>query len=194
MHHPVLSIFVLVSGKPETGKSILAQQLTSEGTLWLPAVVCDLQRNGIRTTMTAQSTPPAARPGKEAVDLFYDTIAFLLARGVSLIAELSLRRGLDEARVAALLPRCRVWNVHCVVDSAVARQRFLDRQAVRGGVDPANPIATSMRDGTFDWLVFAPLDLPLPRLLVDTSVGYAPTLVEILAFCQGQIQQIQDSD
>jgi len=36
-----------------------------------------------------------------------------------------------------------------------------------------------MRDGSFDWSVFAPPDLPLPRLLVDTNVGYAPALEEI---------------
>ena len=125
------------------------------------------------------------RPGKEAIDLFYDTIAFLLERKSSLIAELSLRRGLDEARIVALMARCRIRNVHCVVEDAIARRRFLDRQVVRGVVNGASPVATAMRDGTFDWSVFAPLDVPLPRLLVDTTDGYAPTFGEIMAFCRG---------
>jgi hypothetical protein len=125
-----------------------------------------------------------ARPGKEAVDLFYDTIAFLLTRKSSLIAELSLRRGLDEPPISALLSLCRIRNIHCVADPAIAQQRFLDRRAVRGGTNADSPITAAMRDGSFDWSVFMPLDLPLPRLLVDTSDGYAPALTEIVAFCR----------
>ena len=81
------------------------------------------------------------------------------------------------------MPRCRIRNVHCTVDSAVGRRRFLDRQQMRGTV-PDNPSATSMRPGTFDWGVFAPLDLAVPRLLVDTTDGYDPSLDAIMAFCR----------
>jgi len=180
---PRLPLLVLISGNPSAGKSTLARQLAAEGALWLPLVACDPLRNGIRTTLTARDELPAARPGKEAVDLFYDAIAFLLARDVSLIAELSLRRGLDEVPVSSLMSRCRIRNVHCVVDTTIAQQRFLERQATRGVVAGVSPIATSMREGTFDWSVFAPLDLPLSRLLIDTNDGYAPSFDAIVAFC-----------
>lgn len=179
-----LPLLVLISGSPGTGESTLARQLTAEGSLWLPLVACDHPRNGIRTTPTAHGALPAARPGKEAVDLFYDAIAFFLARGVSLIAELSLRRGLDEVPVSSLMSRCRIRNVHCVVETTVAQQRFLNRQATRGVVDDTSAIVFAMRDGTFDWTVFGPLDLPLPRLLVSTADGYDPPLAEIVAFCR----------
>jgi len=186
MYHPALPTLVLVSGKPGAGKSTLARQLAAEGALWLPLVACDPLRNGIRTTMAGHGDTAALRPGKEAIDLFYDTIAFLLDRKVSLIAELSLRRGLDEANVSSLLSQCRIRNVHCVVESAVAQQRFLARRSARGTAGAASPIVTAMREDAFDWSIFAPLDLPLPRLLIDTTAGYAPPHEEIIVFCRQQ--------
>ncbi len=177
-------LLVLISGKPGSGKSTLARQLTAEGALWLPLVSCDPLRNGIRTTLAGLDGSPVVRPGKEAVDLFYDTIAFLLARRVSLIAELSLRRGLDEAPVSALMALCEVRNIHCLTATAIAQQRFVDRQALRSVADDTGAHVSAMRDGTFDWTIFAPLDLPLLRLLVNTADGYDPPLAEIVAFCR----------
>jgi len=98
--------------------------------LWLPLVSCDALGSGITITVTERDAPPVARPGEEAVDLFYDTSAFLLARKVSLSAELSLRHGLDEVRVSALVSCCRIRNAHCVVEPSIARQHFLDRRTV----------------------------------------------------------------
>lgn len=71
-----LPILVLISGNPGAGKSTLARHLAAEGALWLPLVACNPLRNGIRTTLTERGSIAAARPGKEAVDLFYDTITF----------------------------------------------------------------------------------------------------------------------
>jgi predicted kinase len=185
MHPSPSPTLVLVSGKPGAGKSTLARQLAAEGALWLPLIACDPLRNGIRTTMAGEDGIAAPRPGKEAVELFYDTIAFLLARRVSLIAELSLRRGLDEANVLSLMPRCRIRNIHCDVASPIARQRFLDRQGLRiGGANEASTISKAMIGGSFDWAVFDPLDLPVSRLVVDTAAGYAPTLEQVLDFCR----------
>lgn len=42
-----------------------------------------------------------------------------------------------------------------------------------------------MESGTFDWSVFEPLGLPIPRLCVDTASEYAPELATVIAFCRG---------
>ena len=47
----------------------------------------------------------------------------------------------------------------------------------------SHTFVAEMEVGTFDWSPFEPLDLDVPRLLVDTTDGYAPDLAAIVAFC-----------
>ncbi len=60
--------------------------------------------------------------------------------------------------------------------------RQLDRPAMQG----AGRVVAEMARGPFDWAIFAPLDLPVPRLIVDTSAGYKPDVAAIVAFCRDQ--------
>lgn len=186
MANSALPLLVLVSGKPGSGKSTLARRLAEEHALWLPIVACDPIRNGIRETMLAGGRQAEATAGKQAIDLFYENIVFLLDRGISIIAELSLRRGLDEERVVSLTTRSRLRNVHCTVESHIARQRFLERQRLRTGANGVGTIGKAMIDGSFDWATFDPLVLPMARLLIDTTDGYDPTLQQITNFCRGE--------
>jgi hypothetical protein len=45
-------------------------------------------------------------------------------------------------------------------------------------------VAGQIERGAFDWRPFEPLELDVPRLDVDTTDGYRPTLAEIVEFCQ----------
>lgn len=52
--------------------------------------------------------------GLVVVNTLYDLVdTFFLATRLSLIVELSFRRGLDEQRLQPLFARARVVNVHC---------------------------------------------------------------------------------
>ncbi len=174
---PPKPLLILVSGKPGSGKSTLARRLAAEDALWLPLVSCDPIRNGMLETGVDAT-------GRAAIDAFYGTLEYLLNRGVSLIADLSFRRGLDEAQLLPLSARSRMVNIHCETTIGEARRRFFERKRSRRPTEGASRVMTAMVEGRFDWATFEPLDLAIPRLYVDTTDGYLPGFATITNFCR----------
>lgn len=184
MTHPLL---IVISGKPGSGKSTLAQRLGARSCLWLPVVSHDAIRSALR--------PPGATaeacglvPVERSVGLFYATLRHHLEAGASVIAEFSWRRGLSEADLGKLLPLARPVNVHCELPVEMAHRRFLAREELLNpGVPPeegpAGHVVRQMAAGAFPWPVFDPLDLDMPRIVVDTTNGYRPGIEEVTRFC-----------
>jgi predicted kinase len=191
-----LPLFVFVSGKPGSGKSTLAQRLATA--LWFPLVSNDAIRQGLLETRAgAEEESARVVDGPTAVGVFYATIAFLLRAGVSLVAEFSFRRGLSEPDLGPLVQIARTVNVHCDTSIEEARRRFIEREQTQGrrfveGMRRHRPdsvprygarhIIEQMERGAFDWGVFDPLDLDVPRVRVDTTADYAPSLDRIVEF------------
>ena len=170
-----------MSGRPGSGKSTLARKLSEEGQLWLPHLSSDSFRTGMSETLGTWSAPT----GREVFDAFYRAIGGLLRDGVSLIAESSFQRGLDEARLRPLLEVARAVNVHCLASTELARERFLAREPDRRRRSaPGTSYLGQIDRRELDWSPFEPLELGVPRIEVDTSAGYRPGLAEILAFCE----------
>ncbi|HVC32919.1 MAG TPA: AAA family ATPase [Chloroflexota bacterium] len=196
---PSLPLFVFVSGKPGSGKTTLAQRLADA--LWLPLVSNDAIRQGLFETRAA-ARGEAARladvvDGPTAVGVFFSAIGFLLSAGVSLIADHSFRRGLSEPDLRPLVQSARLVNIHCDTLIEEAQRRFLQRERTQRRLfvedlrrhrpetfqrHDADYVVDQIERGAYDWTVFDPLDLDVPRLRVDTTGEYVPSLDRIVAF------------
>ena len=176
-------LLVLVSGKPGSGKSTLAGRLADA--LSLPLVSRDAIRGGLGETLGVADDDLVGISAVThiSVGVFYGTITYLLDAGVSLVAEQSFRRGLDEHHFPPLTQRARTVIVHCHTPVEEAQRRFMARDRARGG--GAALTVAQMERGVFDWAVFDPLAVGVPILRVDTTQAYAPGLDAIIAFCRG---------
>ena len=191
-----LPLLVFVSGKPGSGKSTLARRLADA--LWLPLLSKDAIYEGLLETRADTGLEALRRvDGPTAVGVFYATVGSMLRQGVSLVAEHSFRRGLSEPDLRPLARIARLVNVHCDVAIEEARRRFVERERTERhrfveALRPHRPdrvsrydaehIVDQMERGAFDWAVFDPLDLDVPRLRVDTTGDYLPNLDQIVAF------------
>lgn len=169
----LLPLLVFVSGKPGSGKSTLARRLADA--LWLPLISSDAIRQGLLETRAAAEDEALRQvDGPSAVRAFYAAVGFMLGQGVSLVAELSFRRGLDEPNLRPLAKVARLVNIHCDVPMELAQRRFIDRERTErrrfvealhrhrpGHVSPydAGHIIDQMERGAFDWDVICWLSL-----------------------------------
>jgi predicted kinase len=182
-------LLVLVSGKPGSGKSTLAGRLADA--LSLPLVSRDAIRGGLGETLGVADDDLVGISAVThiSVGVFYGTITYLLDAGVSLVAEQSFRRGLDERHFPPLTQRARTVIVHCNTSTAEAQRRFVERERSRRPDRHPPPGAgihiDRMERGVFDWAVFDPLAVGVPILRVDTTQAYASGLDAIIAFCRG---------
>ena len=191
--HPLL---VFVSGKPGSGKSTLAHRLADA--LWFPLLSKDAIKQGLlETRAAAEEAAARAVDGSTSFGVCYNAIGFLLRNGVSLVAEASFQRGLDEPRIQQLEEVARIVNVHCDLPISEAQRRFAAREGTERRrffealcrdrpdnhpcYDPSYFI-DQMESGTFDWMAFEPLDLGVPRLRVDTTADCQPSLDRIVTF------------
>ena len=128
--------------------------------------------------------------GRHILDAFFDTLALLLGRGVTVVAEAAFQHHVWAPRLEPLSVLAQLRIVRCEVAPEVARARHIER----GLADPARErfhddrgvrIARSGEDwralpiGTHE-----PLRMDVPTLIVDTTDGYRPAFDGIVAFAR----------
>lgn len=173
MRQPAL---IVVTGRPGAGKTTLAHALARA--VRCPAVCRDEIKEGLVCT----SGDAGGDIQRRATDAFFDTLALLLGRGVTVVAEAAFQDRVWAPRLEPLRAVARVRVVLCEVHPELARAR----QAARGLADPARArfhpegAGRDRATGSYD-----PPRLDVPTLRVDTSDGYRPAFDAIVEFARG---------
>ena len=170
-----LPALIVVTGRPGAGKTTLAHALARA--VRCPAVCRDEIKEGLVCT-TGDAGEPGADLQRHATDAFFDALALLLGRGVTVVAEAAFQDRVWAPRLEPLRVVARVRIVLCEAKPELARAR----QVARGLGDPGR---ARFHPGGAETGSYDPPRLDVPTLRVDTSDGYRPALETIVEFARG---------
>lgn len=175
MNRPAL---IVVAGRPGAGKTTLAHALARA--VRCPAVCRDEIKEGLVFT-AGGAGEPGGDLQRRATDAFFDALALLLGRGVTVVAEAAFQQRVWAPRLEPLRAFARARVVLCEVSPDVARAR----RAARGLGDPGrarfHPEAPGRAPAAED---YDPPRLDVPTLRIDTSDGYRPAFDAIVEFAR----------
>lgn len=177
---------VLIGGAPASGKTTLAEEVAQA--LGLPLFRKDGFKEALAdalgeagTSVADEEVEVSRRLGLAAVRLLYKVAGDVLDAGQSCVLESNFHRGLSEADLRPLLERADGRLIHCEAAREVILARYQERDRA-GERHPIHLDADRIEDITsaLDAGDFAPLDLPVPTLRVNTTDGYRPSIAEVV--------------
>jgi predicted kinase len=176
MRRPAL---IVVTGRPGAGKTTLAHALARA--VRCPAICRDEIKEGLVCTAD-DGGAPGEDLQRHATDVFFDTLALLLGRCVTVVAEAAFQGQVWAPRLEPLSAIARVRVVLCEVEPELAHARKAERDLgdpARSRFHPER-LAHGRASGSYD-----PPRLHFPTLLVDTADGYRPAFDAIVEFARG---------
>lgn len=173
LRQPVL---IVVAGAPGVGKTTLAHALARA--VRCPAVCRDELKEGLVRT-TGEVGDPSGYLQRHATDVFFEVLALLLARGVSVVAEAAFQHKVWAPRLEPLRALARLRVILCEISPEQASSRRVARAKTDPGRLAIHPddAGRDLSTGSYD-----PPHLGVPTLRVDTSDRYEPAFETIVEF------------
>lgn len=170
---------VIVGGAPATGKTTLARTLGTS--LGVPVITKDDVKEALATPFPTGDRDWSRQLGAAAYGALFAVAELVLSAGHGLVLESNFRAGVSDASLIALARLAPTVVIVCRIPDALRRQRFEERAAAgRHRVHVDSAVLDEWREDDTEFLI----DIGTPRLVVDTTDGYAPDLESIVAFAR----------
>lgn len=186
---PSLPTLVVVSGPTGSGKTALAHRLAQA--IGCPAICRDEIKEGMAHVYPGFVPAPGDELTQRTLPVFFGVLELLLRAGVTTVAEAAFQDHVWRPRLERLGDLAQLRIVHCVVDSAVAFGRAVQRAennpVRRAHVDPQPD--HDMAEFTRHRDAFQRVSVEAPWIEVDTTDAYRPGLDEIVRFVNSSLPQ-----
>jgi predicted kinase len=180
-------MLTIVAGRPGSGKTTLARALA--GAVRCPAICRDEIKEGLVNSLPTTAVPSDAIQ-RHANEVFFNTVEFLLRRGVTLVAEAAFQHELWAQGLEPVLAIARPRLIVCRVDPELARARHVERglrDAARERFHGDDAVVAAREGRRLPIGTYEEPTLNVPTLVVDTSDGYRPPFENIVAFARGEV-------
>ena len=182
------SRLIIVSGAPASGKTRLAERLAAD--LGYPLLTKDLIKESLFDTVGSPDRVSSRQLSLVAYSILYRVVDRLIAAKVNLVMEGNFQRGISENGLAPLTLVSEAILIHCTAATEELIRRY-DRRATEPLRHPGHhdgPLSADNVRGLSSG-IYEPLELSVPKLLVDTTAGYDPHYAAILEFATGKSQR-----
>ncbi len=174
---------IVITGRPASGKTTLAHALAKA--VRCPVISRDEIKEGLVNTIKISDMPATNDLNRSVYTIFFETVAFLLDKGITLICEAAFQHHLWVPELESLKKVARIHLIICSINAQLAASRFTERGLA--DIDRAQfhddwASKTSKEGVEYLSKRYEPPQLDVPTLKVDTSDGYQPTFEEIIAF------------
>ena len=122
---------------------------------------------------------------RQAFRTFFEVLRLLVTAGVTVVAEAAFQDKLWRLGLEPLLNLADMRVIHCVADSALARERIIKRLAEYPTSRASHldrELLEQLDSGKLSLETFQPLSIAAPSIRVDTTNRYHPDLDQIIGF------------
>lgn len=175
-----LPLLLVITGRPASGKSTLAQRLSKE--IRLPLISRDQLKEGYIHTVDIPHSDLGPSANKHIYEAFFYTIDLLISQGVSIIAEAAFQDKLWRPKLLKLSEKANIKVIICEIEPKEAKSRFNERLLQEPERARFHGDHMLEEDNLLFTRDYQALNMEVPTLEVSTDPAYNPGIEEIIGF------------